>query len=93
MKHRNRSKGDPPFDVSVDAEADDQTSLVDIETYGMTLWRNGLVGASRMVFKGLYTLAQAWKRPEIARYSQVLDAIDGGVPYEAFAAEMADEGN
>jgi hypothetical protein len=105
MKPRNRSQGETSFgsldshrdggdvdaDVHVEAETDDQTSLVELEAYGMALWRNGLAGASRMVFKGLHTMGQAWKRPDTARYSQILNAIDGGVTYEAYTSEAVDE--
>ena len=69
----------------------DETSLVYLEAYGMLLWRNGLTDASRMVFKGLCELAQAWKSPELARYSRPLHAINDGVTYDAYAADAGDE--
>jgi hypothetical protein len=89
MEQGNRSRGvdDVSADVRAEADAHDEASLVYLEAYGLTLWRNGSADSSRKVFKGLCTLAQAWKSPEITRYSRVLEAIDGGATYEAYAAD------
>jgi hypothetical protein len=90
MERWNRTRG-ADADVRAEAEAHDETSLVYLEAYGLTLWRNGLADTSRTVFEGLYTLAQAWKSPEIARYSRVLEAIVSGITYEAYASNGGDE--
>jgi hypothetical protein len=93
MADGNRSRGvdDAGADRRAEAEAHDETSLVYLEEYGLILWRNGSADSSRKVFKGLCTLARAWKSPELARYSRVLGAIDGGATYEAYAADLADD--
>jgi hypothetical protein len=93
MEQENRSRGIDGVgaDLRAETEARDETSLAYLETYGLILWRNGSADSSRKVFKGLYTLAQAWKSPEIAHYARVLEAIVSGITYEAYASDAGDE--
>ena len=89
--NRSRGVGDVDAHVGVEAEAHDETSLAYLEAYGLILWRNGSVDKARAVFEGLHTLAQAWESPEIPGYARVLEAINSGVTYAAYASEFGDE--